>query len=53
MNVVDMQECNMLYEALADIAAAAEADPRMFKGFAKSWKPHSLLASQAELRKVD
>ena len=38
-----------LHEALSEIAAAAEADPRKFSGFQKRWKPQSVFQEDGNM----
>lgn len=38
-----------LHEALDEIAAAADADPRRFTGFQKRWKPQSVFQENGKM----
>ena len=38
-----------LHEALTEIAAAADEDPRKFSGFRKAWKPQSMFEGNSEM----
>ena len=38
-----------LHEALTEIAAAADEDPRKFTGFRKAWKPQSVFEGNEKM----
>ena len=48
-----MQVCGILYEAMNEITAHADSDPRKFRGFERRWKSHSILATNSELHKLE